>query len=419
MSGNGHWSGTNSLDIASKIQTSLNNIEHDRNFSIIELLGESSYSRNELVADSLSGRLCVRKEQKFQGLEDLEARFRFFENLKGKQIPQCSLCLDVYSIADSLIVVSEYIPGANLNEFVAKCAVNNLSKKEYLQLIQIIFQDLFTATNALHNEAAGPIVHRDINPNNVIVGQGSAFLIDLGIARRFQDSKTSDTQLFGTSGYAAPEQYGFGQTTQVADIYALGMLLYFVLTGNHPTSFLSRGFVGLAEYPSFGPVIKKAIAFDPTDRYSNVNSFEKAFAKSYQEEMKRLKKVGSTRLESKGKPHIKLFSVPEAESKRSQFYEVLKLVWNIALCGFLALLGLCFVLEIFFPGEILETEHPYYFALDCLVLIAMPTFFSLDFFQVYKRLPIIKKMKGKFFLPLFFATWLVLVCVIALSTPTL
>lgn len=60
---------------------------------------------------------------------------------------------------------------------------------------------------------------------------GSVCLIDFGIARNYNNNKTEDTVYCGTRQYAAPEQYGFGQTGITTDIYALGILLTWLLTG--------------------------------------------------------------------------------------------------------------------------------------------------------------------------------------------
>ena len=81
-----------------------------------------------------------------------------------------------------------------------------------------------------------PIIFRDLKPANVMLtADGHIFLIDFGIARHFKPGQAKDTSALGSSGYAAPEQYGKMQTTPRADLYALGATLHQMLTGNDPS----------------------------------------------------------------------------------------------------------------------------------------------------------------------------------------
>lgn len=75
------------------------------------------------------------------------------------------------------------------------------------------------------------VVFRDLKPSNLMLTDyGGVYLIDFGIARRFDPAKTKDTQELGTPGFCSPEQYGRGQTTPRSDIYALASTAYFLMT---------------------------------------------------------------------------------------------------------------------------------------------------------------------------------------------
>src|SRR5579872_1399957 len=63
---------------------------------------------------------------------------------------------------------------------------------------------------------------------------GHVYLIDFGIARHFKPGQSKDTTALGSTGYAAPEQYGRAQTTPRADLYGLGATLHQLLTGDDP-----------------------------------------------------------------------------------------------------------------------------------------------------------------------------------------
>src|SRR5947209_9548155 len=94
---------------------------------------------------------------------------------------------------------------------------------------------LCTLLEHLHNHQP-PIIFRDLKPANIMLTpRHELYLIDFGVARRFQPGKTRDTIAFGSPGYAAPEQYGRAQTTPRADIYSLGATLHQLLTGLDPS----------------------------------------------------------------------------------------------------------------------------------------------------------------------------------------
>jgi hypothetical protein len=80
-----------------------------------------------------------------------------------------------------------------------------------------------------------PIIYRDLKPDNLMISDdGTIKVIDFGIARTFKQGKQKDTVQIGTASYAPPEQHGKGQTDARADIYALGVTMYYLLTNNLP-----------------------------------------------------------------------------------------------------------------------------------------------------------------------------------------
>ena len=87
-------------------------------------------------------------------------------------------------------------------------------------------------------------------------------MIDFDAARIFKNENENDTRILGTTGYAAPEQYGISQSDERADIYALGVLLNIMLTGKHPSKELAAG--------RMGRIIQKCTMMNPKKRYKSV-----------------------------------------------------------------------------------------------------------------------------------------------------
>ena len=149
-------------------------------------------------------------------------------------------------------VLEEYIQGDSLAFLLAgACLTPAEARKITLQLCNALW--------VLHSMGA---VHRDIKPENVIVRGSEAVLIDFDASRIFKSGTNQDTQILGTTGYAAPEQYGITQTDERADIYSLGVLLNIMLTGKHPSKELASG--------RLGRIVQKCTMVNPKKRYKSV-----------------------------------------------------------------------------------------------------------------------------------------------------
>ena len=111
-------------------------------------------------------------------------------------------------------------------------------------------------------ERALGAVHRDVKPENVILRGDEAVLIDFDAARLHKPEHETDTQILGTTGFAAPEQYGLSQSDTRTDIYSLGILINVMLTGEHPSKKLAEGHMGR--------VVERCTRVTPRKRYKNV-----------------------------------------------------------------------------------------------------------------------------------------------------
>lgn len=166
-----------------------------------------------------------------------------------------------YEMPDEFVVVCDYVPGENLEQLVA--ARGRFAEKDARELVL----QLCEAVGALH---AHGIVHRDVSPANVIVAADGAHLIDLGIARFRVEGATRDTTQLGTYGFASPEQYGFAQTDARSDVYSLGRVLGYLVTGVPPAE-AEKYEDALADAPAaLRAVVARASAMEPSARYQTV-----------------------------------------------------------------------------------------------------------------------------------------------------
>ena len=144
---------------------------------------------------------------------------------------------DHFADRDHWYLVMDFIEGETLETILQTSPQGCLPYKRVLDL-GITLSDVLTYLHAQHP----PIIFRDLKPSNIMLTtSGRLFLIDFGIARRYQTGQLKDTIAFGSLGYAAPEQYGKAQTTERSDIYALGATLQTLLTGREPLDILLYG----------------------------------------------------------------------------------------------------------------------------------------------------------------------------------
>ena len=151
-------------------------------------------------------------------------------------------------------VLEEYVQGDTLAELLTGA---KLTEKEARQVTMQLCQ----ALHVLHSMGA---VHRDVKPENVILRGSDAVLIDFDAARIYKDESESDTQVLGTTGFAAPEQYGIFQSDERADIFSLGVLLNIMLTGKHPSREMAAG--------KMGRIVRKCTMTAPEQRYQSARA---------------------------------------------------------------------------------------------------------------------------------------------------
>ena len=141
--------------------------------------------------------------------------------------PNVSRVYDLGEVQGLRYISMEYVAGQSLRDLIK--AVGRLSARQTLQLGRQICAGL----QAIHTES---IVHRDLKPSNIVIERsGRAVLMDFGIAQRREPSTApAPGEVSGTPAYFAPEQAQSGFTDHRSDIYALGLILFEMLTGKRP-----------------------------------------------------------------------------------------------------------------------------------------------------------------------------------------
>jgi serine/threonine-protein kinase len=133
---------------------------------------------------------------------------------------------DLTSEKQAHYLVMTFIEGKDLETFMTEWGPEPLPLDQALASIHTIAEIL----QYLHSQDP-PVIYRDLKPSNIMVSSDRVFLVDFGIARVFvpQQKRTA----IGTPGYAAPEQYK-GMSEPRSDIYSLGVLMHYLLTGSDP-----------------------------------------------------------------------------------------------------------------------------------------------------------------------------------------
>lgn len=204
----------------------------------------------QLVRSRITGRICVRKQVSAAQLPV----YQFLQVHPDPYVPEIYACVED---GEDLIILEEYLTGRNLAEILQEGV---FSEPEAAAVITALCR----ALRPLHQAR---IICRDLKAENVMrTEDGKIRLVDFDIARQYQPGQHRDTQLLGTAGYAAPEQFGFRQTDGRSDIYALGVLLNMLVTGNFPTEQLTAG--------RLQPVVLRCTELNPADRYQRVEDLE-------------------------------------------------------------------------------------------------------------------------------------------------
>ena len=213
-------------------------------FELVRRMKESARGSVDLLRHKATGLRFVLRH--FTGSAEV------YRKLLDYSCPNLPVTLEVASQGEEHLILEEYIQGDTL-DFLLKDTL--FTVKETREIVTQVCRALWV----LHSLGA---VHRDVKPDNIILRGDEAVLIDFDAARLYKPEEDTDTQILGTTGFAAPEQYGLSQTDQRTDIFAVGVLINVMLTGKHPSKQLAPG--------RLGHIVARCTQVNPKNRYSDV-----------------------------------------------------------------------------------------------------------------------------------------------------
>ena len=247
------------------------------------LLGQGGMADVELAYDQLLDRQVAVKilHQRYMHDDQFVARFRREAQAAASlNHPNVVAVYDTGEHEGRPYIVMEYVAGQSLKEVLAAGGV----------LPQRAAEMAGDAALALHYAHERNLVHRDVKPGNIMVStEGVVKVTDFGIARAVgAESVTQTAAVFGTAAYVSPEQAQGEEVDRRTDVYALGCVLYEMLTGRQPfaaDSAVALAYKHVSEDPvpptrlnpdigaTLEAVTMKAMAKDPRERYQTARDF--------------------------------------------------------------------------------------------------------------------------------------------------
>jgi serine/threonine-protein kinase len=214
--------------------------------------------------------------ERAEALDAFHREAHFLSSLDHANLPKV---VDSFEADGKHYLVMEFVDGQTLEELVV-----DLGRPLPPDTVLRLGVTLCTVLDYLHRHQP-PIIFRDLKPGNIMLDRdGAVKLIDFGIARVFTPGKSRDTTSLGTKGYAAPEQYGKGQTDARSDVYALGATLHFLLTGRDPAddpfNFPPARRLNPDVSPALEATVARAVAASAADRWPTAREMRRALTRA-------------------------------------------------------------------------------------------------------------------------------------------
>lgn len=253
-------------------------------WTVYECLKESEDSSTFLVKESATGILCVLKWGRNRQTEFLRNEMEIMKKMADRKLSGIPKAYRIFEENGEVYLVREYIEGMSLAQMVLQ--KGGISEAEICRISRKICQTAEQFQNP--NE---PMIHRDIKPENIVVTPGGEVVfIDFGTMRSYKKDGSRDTFVVGTRGTAAPEQYGYTQTDQRTDVYAIGQTMLYMVSESYEMNQLSE----CAVSRRMKKIIEKACSFEPDKRYGDAAQLRRAVEKCQANNRKKVyKKAGA------------------------------------------------------------------------------------------------------------------------------
>lgn len=253
-------------------------------WTVYECLKESEDSSTFLVKETATGILCVLKWGRNRQAEFLRNEMEIMEKMADRKLSGIPKTYRIFEENGEVYLVREYIEGMSLAQMVLQ--KGGISEAEICRISRKICQ-----TAEQFQNPDEPMIHRDIKPENIVVTPGGEVVfIDFGTMRSYKKDGSRDTFVVGTRGTAAPEQYGYTQTDQRTDVYAIGQTMLYMVSESYEKNQLSE----CAVSRRMKKIIEKACSFEPDKRYGDAAQLRRAVEKCQANNRKKVyKKAGA------------------------------------------------------------------------------------------------------------------------------
>ncbi|MDN8587539.1 serine/threonine protein kinase [Paenibacillus sp. 11B] len=243
-------------------------------YRIVSILGSGGMSHVYEAEDlKLPGKTWAIKESvtalPYEG--SMESEAALLTSLRHPRLPQI---VDFF-VPDEhgyTYLVMEYIEGLTLSDYFKQCR----GKIPLEHMTGFVLQ-LLDVLSYLHS-LDPPVIYRDLKPSNIMITpEHEVRLIDFGIARSYKAQSVDDTVKLGTAGFAAPEQYGSGQTDARSDLYGLGALLLYLMTCGAYTEWIQGVESSIrSDVPrTYIPVARRLLRLNPNERFQSADEVRK------------------------------------------------------------------------------------------------------------------------------------------------
>lgn len=234
----------------------------DERYNVLSCLRHTPHKQIYLIEDNVSGKKYILKCAYGSYASLLKNEYSVLK-MAGTVI-DCPKIVGFTEEAEYSYIVREYIEGYTLYDVVER---GELSTAEVFDIIKKVC----SALQKLHSLDV-PIIVRDIKPENIVLRDNECVFIDFDAAREWNEKGTTDTMCVGTRTTAAPEQFGYSQTDVRTDIYAIGKLMTYLLTGGYEISEIKD--------KRAKRIVEKCTRFSPDKRYKNVEAVCRAMSPS-------------------------------------------------------------------------------------------------------------------------------------------